>query len=66
MNNAYDEIRSIMSKARDVQRAAEYHANGLADLLLVEGALRNLTSYRLERLKKELANYNMRTRRWKK
>lgn len=66
MNNAYDEIRSIMSKAREVQRAAEYHANGLADLLLVEGALRNLASYRLERLKKELANYNMRTRRWKK
>lgn len=65
MNNAYDEIRNIILQAREIQRAAYEHANGLADLLLVDGALRKLTHYRLERLKKELSKYNIHTGKWK-
>ena len=63
MNNPFDEIRSAVSAARDLNRAVDAQANTLADLL--QGRLHQLTEARLATLKRELRDFNIQTRKWK-
>lgn len=63
MNNPFDELRVAIEQGRNLKRAAESQANALADLL--EGNLRAVSHSRLQRLKKELRDFNMQTGRWK-
>lgn len=63
MQNAFDEITLALDTARYVKKAAEKHANAMADLL--SGNLRAVGRFRLTALKKELEKFNMQTGRWK-
>lgn len=63
MENAFDEIRRAVQQARDVNRACDEQANTLADLL--DGRLRHISGYRLQRLKRQLQDFNAHTRTWK-
>lgn len=66
MDNAWDEITKALSMARAVRYAAGRHANAMADLLAESGTLRKVESMgTLGRLKRELANFNIQTGRWK-
>lgn len=66
MEGAWDEITKALSIARAIRYAAERHAEAMACLLSERGALRNVSSSNLTKLKRELADYNIQTRRWKK
>lgn len=61
--NASDEIRRMIQETKDLERAIEYNANTLADLL--ERNLELVSGYRLARIKKKLARFNSATKRWK-
>jgi len=63
MSEIGDLLQKRINEAKALEREAGYVANELADLL--QGNLKRVSKYRLEKLKKELANYNMHTGRWK-
>ena len=63
MNNAWDEISNAMSEARAVNRAADEHANNMAELL--KGRLRHVHPYKLAVLKRELRDFDLRVKEWK-
>lgn len=61
--NPFADLARALDEARQVQRAVENQGNSMLDLLA--GNLRSLSPYRLERLKRELRDFNMTTKRWK-
>jgi hypothetical protein len=63
MDNPFDEMRSAVLRAREVNRAVDAQVNDLIDL--IDGRLENATGYRLERLKKQLQRFNAKTHQWK-
>lgn len=63
MNNPLDELQRAVHEARDLNRAIDRQANQLADLL--DGRLRNVSSYHLRRLKLQLRDFNAHTEKWK-
>lgn len=63
MDNPFDEMTRALSIARDVKRTCERNAEAMADLL--DGNLKKVSAYRLERLKRQLASFNIHTGRWK-
>lgn len=63
MSNPFDDIRSAVQQARELNRACDQQANTLADLL--EGRLQHVSTCRLTKLKRELRDFNMHTGRWK-
>lgn len=63
MENPFDEMRRALSVARSVQKAADENTNAMADL--IRGRLRNVSSYRLASLKRELRDFNIHTGTWK-
>lgn len=63
MNNAFDELTTAIEAAKQVRRACDNNANAMAELLL--GSLRNVSRWKLERLKRELRDFNIHTGRWK-
>lgn len=65
MENAFDEVTKAVRGARAVNDAVDTQANNLLELL--EGRLRgkNVSRYRLKWLKKELAEFNSVTMKWK-
>ena len=60
--NPYDQMRSAMRAARAQLGAADTVANDLAELL--EGRLRKVSVYRLQKLKRELKGFNAKTKVW--
>lgn len=63
MSNPWDELRAGLNQARELERATEHYASQMARML--RGKLHHCTSYDLEALKKELADYNMHTMKWR-
>jgi hypothetical protein len=63
VQNAFDEITQAISQAKEINRVCDQYTNTLVGL--VEGRLRNVSPYRLIRLKRELAQFNAATKRWK-
>jgi hypothetical protein len=62
--NAFDDMRAALNIARDVQRAADQNANQMAHML--RHRLRHVdNSDTLIALKRELAGFNMTTRKWR-
>lgn len=64
MSSIFDEMRQAVAEARSTMAAADTVADGMADLLC--GRLRHVSPYRLEKLKRELRDFNMHTGQWKK
>ncbi len=58
-----EQMRQAMQEAKQTMRAADNCANDLAECLV--GRLKGVSTYKLAQLKKELANYNIHTGRWK-
>lgn len=64
MSNVWDDMRLAVSKSRDTLRAADSVSTDMANLL--RGRLRNvLNEYALADLKRELRDFNIKTREWK-
>lgn len=63
MDNPFDEIRSAVARARELNRAVDGQVATLAELL--RGRLRHAPGYLLVALKKELRRFNAHTRRWR-
>jgi hypothetical protein len=61
--NKFDEMKQAINEAKEVMRAADDNANAMASIL--RGRLRNCSSWNLEALKREISEYNIKTRRWK-
>lgn len=61
--NTFDEMRQALRDARTTMAAADSVANGMAELLV--GRLRKVSPVYLEKLKRELRDYNIHTGRWK-
>lgn len=61
--NKFDEMRSAIEEAKTTLRAADRIAAEMGWLLI--GRLRHCNHMDLVRLKKELANYNIHTGKWK-
>lgn len=63
MDNAFDEIRAAVARAKHVNSAVDEQVNAIIDLL--EGRLRKASPYRLKKLKAALRDFNMHTCGWK-
>ena len=63
MENPFDEMRRAINQAREINQAADNVANSVADLL--DGRLRQVSPYRLAKIKKQLRDFNMHTKEWK-
>ena len=63
--NKFDLMREAISEAEHTIRAAESKTEWMADILSHNGRLRSVSPSVLRRLKRELANFNMHTGRWK-
>lgn len=65
MNNAWDEVKSILSQADDIDSAVSKNAQQMAKLLLRNGNLRRLHAGQLCDLKRALREFDMVTGQWK-
>lgn len=64
MSNAFDEVRTAVEQAQFQLQAADHVATNMAQLL--RGRMRKVGSHAaLTALKKELADYNIHTGKWK-
>lgn len=63
MENPFDEMRRAINQARAINNAADNAANSIVDLL--DGRLRQVSPYRLSKIKKQLRDFNMHTKEWK-
>lgn len=64
MNNVWDDMRRAVAESRDTLAAADSVSTEMANLL--RGRLRNvLNEYALADLKRELRDFNIKTREWK-
>ncbi len=65
MSNAFDDMRAAVNQAEVQLLAADHVAENMAHLL--RGRLKSVSSYStLSALKKELANWDMHKKEWKK
>jgi hypothetical protein len=62
MDNAFDELKRAIAIAEQTRRAADTHANAMADLVLA--SLRRVSPYKLKALKKSLRDFNIHTGNW--
>jgi hypothetical protein len=63
MDNAFDEMRAAVARAKQVNDAVDSQVNTIVDL--IDGRLRKVSPYRLRRLKAALRDFNMITGEWK-
>lgn len=61
--NRFDAMYAAIRDAEETIRAADHNARKMA--ALIQGRLRNVDRYTLEKLKKELAQFNAKTGEWK-
>ncbi len=61
--NPFDALRQAVAEARQMNSAVDRQADSLAELL--DGRLRHVSGYRLEKLKRQLRDFNIHTGRWK-
>ncbi len=65
MSDPHQAVQQLVSEARRLENASGQYAEAMAGLLV--GHMQRVTSaLTLKALKKELANYNIHTGRWKK
>ena len=64
MSDPHQAVQQLVSEARRLQNASEQYAEQIGTLLV--GNLKRVGGSTLAQLKKELANYNIHTGRWKK
>jgi len=62
--NYWDEIRNALDAAKEADTAVKMHARQMGGLLV--GKCRHLSCSDAEALKRELQDYNIHTRNWKK
>jgi len=65
MAGIFNELTEKVGQYRALVYAVKENAQPMADLLL-EAGLRNLRPSQLDRMKRELAKYNLHTMTWKK
>lgn len=64
MNNPWDEVRTALSAAREINSACDASVSSMASIIV--GRLRVVGNYRvLAELKKELRDYDAGKKRWK-
>lgn len=63
MQNAFDEMRAAVQRARDVNDAVDSQVNAMLDLL--NGRLERAAPWKLAKLKIALQRFNARTGEWK-
>jgi len=64
--NAWDQMRSALAQAKEIDDAASSHAERMAEMLNRNGNLRRVSGYELKKLKRALRDYDMVTGRWKR
>jgi hypothetical protein len=64
VNNPFDSLLEAIKLSEDLRRAVNNHADRMARLLV--GSLRNISPSVCEQLKRELADFNMQTHKWKR
>jgi hypothetical protein len=64
VDNKFDQLTAALAEARSVRYAVQQHARAMGQLLV--GNLNHCNDSDLVKLKKELANYNIHTGKWKK
>jgi len=62
VSEPHESIRELISDSRRLKNAIDLNANILAELL--EGNLRNVSTWRLKKLKRELQTFNAHTGKW--
>jgi hypothetical protein len=60
---AWQAVNALLSDMREAQRQTENNGNAMIDLLVPN--LRNLSPYRLARLKRALQDFNSAKKEWK-
>lgn len=63
MINAFDELTQAIDRAKEARRAVAAHGNAMLELL--DGNLKGLSAWRLERIKRQLQDFNIKTGKWK-
>lgn len=63
MDNPWDEVMSAMAEARELNYACDRNATSMAKL--IQGRLRQVDSWVLQKLKRELRDFNSQTKEWK-
>jgi hypothetical protein len=63
MENAFDQMRDAVARAKQVNEAVDSQVNALVDLL--SGRLERVAPWKLARLKIALQRFNARTGEWK-
>lgn len=63
MSEPHQAVQQMVTEARRLKNASEQYADVMAGLLV--GQLKHVSGGTLTQIKKELANYNMHTGRWK-
>ncbi len=61
--NPYEEMREVVTRAKQTIEAADRVANDVAGLL--RGRLHKVCDYNLKQLKRELRDYNIHTGTWR-
>jgi len=62
--NPHDLMRAALQSARAANEAADNSANAMASI--IKGRLRHVSSWHLQDLKRELRDFNIHTKTWKK
>lgn len=63
MSNPWDELRAALSQARELERATENYAFQMGRML--RGKLHHCSNDDVAALKRELADYNIHTGKWR-
>lgn len=62
MENPFDQVRSAVWRAKETLQAVDCAAGSMADLLV--GRLRHVDRRTLAKLKRELRDFNIQTKKW--
>lgn len=63
MNNAWDEIKTALTAAKELNRAVDQNVNTLFDV--IDGRWKLVSPHRLAHLKKELQKFDAHKKEWK-
>jgi hypothetical protein len=64
IENPWDDIRAALAATRETDMAVRNNAKAMGDLLV--GKLRHVSNDTAARMKRELADFNIHTGKWKK
>ena len=64
MNNPWDELTAALQAAQEVNNAVRSHRDSM--LRILDGNLKGASVYYLDKIKRQLRDYNIRTGKWKR